>query len=102
MAPNELISEVSRELGLALKEKPDKQLLADKINELIVEDFPRLVSILYRVDISEEKLKLLLKDNPDKNAGVLIADMMIDRQAQKIKSRKESGSITEIPDDEKW
>ena len=102
MIQNELISEIAKALGLVVKENPDKQLLADKINELIVHDFQRLVALLYRMDISEEKLMLLLKDNPNSDAGLIIADMMIERQAQKIKSRKETKSNKEIPDDEKW
>jgi hypothetical protein len=102
MNEKELIREIANELGLAVKENPDKQLLADKINELIHHDFQRLIAILYRIDISETKLKLLLKDNPNSDAGLIIADMMIERQGQKIKSRKETKSNDEIPDDEKW
>jgi len=102
MMGNNLINEIAKELGLVLRENPDKQLLADKLNELIVKDFQRLIAILYRMDISEEKLMLLLKDNPNSDAGLIIADMMIERQAQKIKSRKETKSNKEIPDDEKW
>ena len=40
--------------------------------------FSKLISILYRVDVSEPKLKSLLKENPNINAGLLIADLMIE------------------------
>jgi len=102
MIQKEPIREVAKELGLVLKKNPDKQLLADKINELIQHDFQRLISILYRMDISETKLKLLLKEYPDNDAGSIIAGMMIERQEQKIKSRKKTRSNNEIPDEEKW
>ena len=38
-----------------------KEKLSQHINYLIVNDFQKLVSILYRIDVSEAKLKYLLK-----------------------------------------
>jgi hypothetical protein len=101
-----VINEVSKELGIALKEKDyplDKQLLADKINELVDTQFQKLVSILYRMDVSETKLKQLLSNNPGTDAGLIIADLMIERQKEKIRSRQEfSKRDDNISDDEKW
>lgn len=59
------------------------------INELIDKDFNRLVNLLYRIDISEEKLKLALK-NEDKShsSGKTIAKLIIERQLQKLEFRK--------------
>ncbi len=66
-------------------------------------DFQKLVSILYRMDVSETKLKQLLTDNPGADAGIIIADLMIERQAEKIKSREQYSKRDEnISDDEKW
>lgn len=79
-----------------------RQTFADKINELINSDFSKLISILYRVDISERKLKDTLKENPTTDAGLLIADLMIERQAEKIRSRQETKRDKNISDDEKW
>ena len=59
--------------------------LASEINQLILTNFERLVQLLYRIDVSETKLKTLLKENPDKDAGKLIALLMAERQLQKIK-----------------
>ena len=59
--------------------------LAAEINQLILTNFERLVQLLYRIDVSETKLKTLLKENPDKDAGKLIALLMAERQLQKIK-----------------
>jgi hypothetical protein len=47
------------------------------------------VQLLYRIDVSEAKLKYLLKENPNEDAGTMIAHLIIDRQIQKIKFRKE-------------
>lgn len=79
-----------------------RQALSDKINELISKDFSKLISILYRIDVSEPKLKKLLKENPNTDAGLLITDLMIERQAEKIRSRQENKPDENISDDEKW
>jgi hypothetical protein len=98
--------EISKELGIIINEKDHsfgKQLIIEKINELINTDFQKLVLILYRMDVSEIKLKQLLKENPGSDAGPIIADLMIERQEQKIRSRQQFNKPDEnIRDDEKW
>lgn len=80
-----------------------KNRLAVFINELINKDFDRLVGILYRLDVNEKKLKELLAQNQLSDAGLIIAESIIERQKQKVVSRKKfSGSATDIPEDEKW
>ncbi|HVT84753.1 MAG TPA: hypothetical protein VHD35_06105 [Chitinophagaceae bacterium] len=77
--------------------------LASFINDLIINDFAQLVQMLYRIDISEKKLKKLLTDNADKDAGKIIAEMIIERQLQKIKSRQQfSQRDNNIDENEKW
>ena len=76
-------------------------ILVQKIRELINTNFAELVNILYRLDISEKKLKEQLQnDNPD-SAG-LIADMIIERQTQKIETRTLFKNHQDIPENEKW
>ncbi len=79
-----------------------KKLLAAKINILINTNFSKLVGILYRLDISENKLKELLAYASDKPAGDVIATMIIERQMQKIESRKKFRQDGDISEDEKW
>lgn len=76
--------------------------LAEQINHLIQADFHRLVAILYRLDISESKLKKTLEENTGKDAGELMAELIIDRQLQKQKMREIYRSDHDIPDEEKW
>ena len=106
MKDEQALQEISMELGIILKEQEDsfgKQLLAEKINELINNDFQKLVSILYRMDISEIKLKQLLNENPGTNAAQIISDLMIERQAEKIRSRQRFSKRDEnISDEERW
>ena len=63
--------------------------LAIYINELIDKDFNKLVNLLYRIDISEQKLKIALQ-NQDKtiSSGKTIAKLIIERQLQKLEFRK--------------
>jgi hypothetical protein len=58
--------------------------------------------VLYRVDVSEPKLKNLLQANPQTDAAVIIADLLIERQAEKIKTRESFKGKRDIPEDEKW
>ena len=79
------------------------QVLSVEINRLINQDFSRLIAILYRIDISEPKLKILLAENKGSDAGRIIAWMILERQKEKQKTRKiYSTKEDNIPDDEKW
>ena len=101
-----VLQEVSKELGIIVNEKGhsfDKQILAEKIDQLINTDFQKLVLILYRMDVSEIKLKQLLNENPGTDAALIITDLMIERQEQKMISRQKFRKKDEnISDDEKW
>ena len=97
--------EIRRDPLLELSDKNELSLeiLAEKINELLNKDFQKLISILYRMDINESRLRLMLHENQDKDAGMLIAGMMVERQAQKIQSRKDSRQPeNDIDEDETW
>ena len=106
MKEEQVLLEVSEALGIIPDEKDHsfgKEILAKKVNELINNNFQKLVLILYRMDISETKLKQLLNDNPGTDAGIIITDLMIERQDEKIRSRQQYGKRDEnISDDEKW
>ena len=106
MSTEESIQKAAEELGVILLENSfegNRLLLAEKVNELIHGDFSKLVSILYRMDVNEDRLKVLLRENKDLNAGAIIADLIIERQAQKIKSRRQSNQReNNIDENEKW
>ena len=76
--------------------------LAAAIDKLLVDDFPRLVNMLYRVDVDEQRLKSELKDNPHANAGLLIAKLIVERQLKKAETKKQFEGNENIPEDEKW
>ena len=72
------------------------------INHLINIDFPQLMQLLYRLDISEEKLKQILKEKPDENAGTIIATLIIDRQIKKLHTRMHQKDRPDHDLNEKW
>src|SRR5579863_4186645 len=81
---------------------PLRQKLITLINEIIHEDFNSLIQLLYRIDVDEKKLKRLLKDQPDTDAAVLIAELIIQRQLQKIESRRQFNGNEKTDPDHTW
>lgn len=79
------------------------------INDCIQHDFNKLVQLLYRIDVSEEKLKSILQLNPNEDAAKLIAAVIIERLAATKAARASFSTINKIdppasdknePDDE--
>lgn len=107
MDNTELIQQVNKELAITLPEKIDttelQSQLAIHINYLILHHFEQLVSILYRIDVSEAKIKSLLQNRAAENAGNIIAALIIERQLQKIEIRRQfSKKEDEFDGEEKW
>lgn len=90
------------ELPASVSKEELREQLAAHINYLINHDFEKLIFYLYRIDVNESKMKQLLAQKEGENAARLIADLIIERQLQKIKSRQETKSKNDTPDDEKW
>jgi hypothetical protein len=64
-------------------------VLAGKLNALIQSDFSALVRLLYRIDINESRLRKLLAENEREDAGKIIARLIVERQVQKILTRRQ-------------
>jgi hypothetical protein len=96
-----ILQQVNVESSILRKEEI-KQQLVNCINYLLVHDFARLVQTLYRIDVNENKLKQLLQDQPQTDAAVLIADLLIQRQEEKIKTKSSFPYNDSIPEDEQW
>ncbi len=105
------IQEVQQELvkltGLELVRKTDgwselRAALAVWVNELIQVDFSELIRVLYRVDISENKLKFLLREKVGEDAAFIIADLIIERQLQKIKTRQQFQQPPPENEEDRW
>ena len=79
-----------------------RQQLVILVNDLLVHDFQKLVLLLYRVDVSEKKLKDQIQLHPETDASEIITDLLIERQEEKKKSRASFKKDRDIPEDEKW
>jgi hypothetical protein len=107
MEHNELVQQVNKELAITLSEKISLEelhsQLAIHLNQLILHNFEQLVSLLYRIDVSEAKIKSLLSRQTNENAGNIIATLIIERQLEKIKSRQQFRQQHDDFDEvEKW
>jgi hypothetical protein len=73
------------------------------VNTLINEDFHALLQLLYRNDVSENIIRSSLKNNSNTMTADVIADLIIERQLQKIESRKIFNSKNDnLSNEEKW
>ena len=107
MNTNELTDGLNKDLAIELPDKITyeelQKLLAEHINDLIKNDFEKLVGYLYRINVNEQKLKGLLHQYSDEDAGRIISLLIIERQQQKIKSRQQfSQRDNDITEEEKW
>lgn len=63
-----------------------RQYLIQVVAQLIDTDYHKLTNILYRIDVDELKLKKALLES-EQPISVTIADLIIERQVQKLKYR---------------
>jgi len=98
------LQKIADDLEIALKadEHENLHLIINRINELIQKDFSYLLNLLYRIDVSEEKLKSVLNSHPETDAAILITQLIIERQKEKFKSKQINKNFGDIPEDEKW
>lgn len=98
---------LEKETGMELQKIPTmdglQSALATYINNLILNDFEKLVYLLYRIDINEKHIKQLLQEATATPAGETIAIAIIERQLQKIISRQNNTPpASEDCEEEKW
>ena len=103
----ELIKLINKELAIIILEQGSYNeihaQLSEYINNLVKNDFDKLVTYLYRIDVNEQKLKTLLQQNQQEDAGSIIATLIIERQQQKIKTREQfSQRNNSVDENEKW
>ena len=107
MEEKALITFINNEMGLDLPPQiPVEEIrrrLQAAIRTMIENDFQKLVNVLYRVDVNERKLKYLLQENVGSDADIIIADLIIERQIEKIKLRSQhSRGGNAISDEDRW
>ena len=70
------------------------------INDCINHDFNKLVQLLYRIDVAENKLKTILQSNPNEDAAKLIAAVIIERLAATKEARAKIAATNNTFEDE--
>ncbi|WP_212001312.1 hypothetical protein [Chitinophaga sp. HK235] len=81
-----------------------EEMLGRRLEYLISNDFQQFIFLLYRIDVAEKKVKLILEAAAATGSDPYrpIAALIIERQLQKIASR-EAFRQDHLPDDEeRW
>jgi len=107
MEQQTLIEAINSGLGIELPAGTSfhemRKKLQVEVNRLVETDFQRLVDILYRIDVNERKLKFLLQENVGEDTPVIIADLIIERQMEKLRTRTAfKTDQQDHSDEEKW
>lgn len=69
------------------QESPYRELynqILPLIEELLNDDYPKLIAMLYRIDIDEGFLNRKLKENPQADTDEVITDLILKRELQKV------------------
>ncbi len=80
----------SSELAIPEAELSEESLLkklSNLVSYLMEKDFGKLLQVLYRIDVSEERLKAALATQ-SQSPSDLIAQMILERELQKVATRK--------------
>lgn len=93
MNEKDVVQLLNSQLDVAFTETMSMEEVEEKlrahIDRLIQHDFQKLLSILYKIDVDENKLKKILIEQPATDAAEVIAKMILERQIQKIITRKQ-------------
>lgn len=80
------LQQVHNLLDLQAKDNAAFKVLATHLQHLINNNFNDLLSILYRIDVSEVKIKKALAQKMENtSSGEIIAELLIERQIQKLR-----------------
>lgn len=96
-----LLAQVNTDLSPDKRDELKKQL-ATYLNELLLHDFHSLVQLLYRVDVSEKKLKTVLQESPNEDAGNLLAELVLQRQLEKLETKRRFQFPDDASEEERW
>ena len=96
--------ELTRDFNISETGDADALLheLAAHLNHLLQSDFSKLLNLLYRIDIPENTVAAALHEQPNTDAGIVLAQLIVERQIKKLQMRRQFNAPPNIPDDEKW
>lgn len=80
-----------------------ESLLAARLETMINQDFQQFVLLLYKIDVSEKKVRQVLAEDTSEQVYKKIAALLIERQQQKIISRKTfTRPVNDDDGEERW
>lgn len=102
-----LVTVLNEELSMALPQAINmdeiKERLSGFVRQCMESDFQKLILLLYRVDVDENKLRRLLEESTGVDTDKLIAGLILERQLEKIRSKETYKMPDEnIDEKEKW
>lgn len=77
------------ETGNHVSEEALFAMLADRVAWLIEHRMEYLLSLMYRMDISEAKVNFALSPHSPEPANIAIARLVLDRQKERIRTKRE-------------
>jgi hypothetical protein len=106
-ASSDIIKSINKDWALQLRPSLTEDELIEAfavhLNDMIVHQFSLLITALYRIDVSEQKIRQTMKENPKADAGKIIAHLVVERQKQKIKTREQfSPRDNNFDEEERW
>lgn len=78
-----------------------KAFLVPRIAEMLNRNPAHLMSILYRVDVAEPRVQQVLQQSPPERIPHDLADLLIERQLQKVRMRRQYAQKTKAPPENK-
>jgi hypothetical protein len=100
---NEIRQRISNDWELDLPENLSKKEILEalefRISELLKGNGEQFFQLMYRLDISEEKVNLALQNNEAVNQ---LADLIYERQVDKVNLRKTFKKEKDIDKDLEW
>ena len=64
-----------------------KEALTSRLIFLLLNEMEKLLHILYRIDVNEKKVKEAFAQNNPKHIAPILAELIIERETQKVISR---------------
>lgn len=90
--PREVYSIISSNFDLAsgniVSIEEIHRVLTERIHELLEKNLEKLISILYRIDVGQKKTDEIFNNPSKEEIASLLATAVIDRQLEKVKTRR--------------
>jgi len=92
---NQLVKSTNIQENLLKNTKTEVELLilvTNYVQELINTNIDKLMFVLYKIDVSEKKIKIALANPTTENSAEIIAKEIIEREKEKIATREKYSS----------